>query len=152
MNRSLLLLFAAGALSGCDFADQLLVNGVPPGCDHEVPQGELFSDATDPGCTGVAVDPAPGADPQFTGAVVWVVDATNAPGGTANLECTFDPLPGNCESWDGQNDGSWTIGTGGHGSAVGTEFDCLCADVSCMSIATGTEVRAWTWELGNCAP
>lgn len=147
-NVCLSCCLSACLLVGCEPVEQL-IDGVVAGC--VVPAGEDYSDASDPDCTGVAVWPEPGRDPEFSDQIVWVVDVSGAEEGSADIECTFVPHADSCPP-DPSHDGSpWSLGLGGHGSAVGTEYGCLCADVSCSAVGSGEVLRAWTWELGSCA-
>lgn len=90
----------------------------------------------------LAIAPAPGAHDWSGGGVAWVTDET--PDGVV---CAIDPLPSSCPA-DAE-----TFQLAGGGSAIGTEFACLCAEVTCVDAASGADVASWTWDLGRvCAP
>lgn len=90
----------------------------------------------------LSISPSPGAHDWEPGQVAWVVDTS--PNGA---RCVIEPLPSACTS---DPDGFLLAGDG---SSIGTEYDCLCADVVCEDALTGVPMATWTWDLGRvCDP
>ena len=119
-------------------------------CAIAVPLFEPYSGASDPDCSGIAVKPAEGRKKKYQSYEnVWVVTTSDKTGPRSEIECTFFPHHDNCDPV-GFGNGSWSIVLSGKNEAVGTSYECLCADVECVSLHTGDLIREWTWELGDC--
>lgn len=119
-------------------------------CAFAVPLFEPYSGASDPDCTGIAVKPDEGRKKRYEYDNVWIVTTEDRTGPRSEIECTFFPHYDNCDPVGVGGDGSWSIVLSGKNEAVGTSYECLCADVECVSLHTGNLVREWTWELGDC--
>lgn len=149
-TRMFAVAVALGLAAGCEVVDA--VGGAfDDDCAFAVPLFEPYSGASDPDCTGIAVKPRAGEKKKHKSwDNVWVVTTLDPPGKKdPRIECTFYPHSNNCyPEWGA---GQWSVILSGDNQAIGTSYECLCADVECISLETGELIREWTWELGSCA-